>query len=150
VDTIVLVGTDGSELSVHAAATAAALFPGAPLVVATVVEPTDPTLVTGTGFAGGVMSPETMTEIAAEQRRVGEELVASTIRAAGLDGAQIRLLEGDAGHALCMLAADLPASVLVVGTHGRGAVARALLGSVSTYVVRHAPCPVLVTRGPGS
>lgn len=36
------------------------------------------------------------------------------------------------------------ASMLVVGSHGAGRVARALLGSVSSYCARHAECPVVI------
>ena len=43
-------------------------------------------------------------------------------------------------------AKDWPADLIVVGSHGRGGVRRALLGSVADGVVRHAPCPVLVVR----
>ena len=42
------------------------------------------------------------------------------------------------------LATELQANFVVLGTHGRHAVARWLLGSVAEGVVRHAPCPVLV------
>lgn len=42
------------------------------------------------------------------------------------------------------LAAEVQASLVVVGTHGRHGIARWLLGSVAEGVVRHAPCPVLV------
>jgi universal stress protein A len=36
--------------------------------------------------------------------------------------------------------------VIVIGTHGRTGIKRAVLGSVAETVVRHAPCPVLVVR----
>ncbi len=36
--------------------------------------------------------------------------------------------------------------LIVIGTHGRGAIAHALLGSVADRVVRKAPCPVLTVR----
>ncbi|ALG09367.1 universal stress protein [Kibdelosporangium phytohabitans] len=47
-------------------------------------------------------------------------------------------------HALVEHAQD--AALLVVGSHGRGAVKRALLGSVSHTVVYHAPCPVAIVH----
>lgn len=45
-----------------------------------------------------------------------------------------------------LLAAARDASILVVGSHGRGRVAEAVIGSVSQHVARHAPCPVVVVR----
>src|SRR5262249_25479068 len=50
------------------------------------------------------------------------------------------------GRAIVKHAESIGADVIVVGTHGRGAVSRLLMGSVAEYVVRHAPCPVLVVR----
>jgi nucleotide-binding universal stress UspA family protein len=147
VERIVLIGADGSGLANRAASAGLALL-GTPdrVVVATVVEDVDPALVTGTGFAGGVVSPETMTQLEEERRREGEEITASTAGALDADGVETRVVRGDPGHALCVLAAELPASVLVVGSRGRGGLTRALLGSVSDHVIRHAPCPVLVMR----
>jgi nucleotide-binding universal stress UspA family protein len=40
----------------------------------------------------------------------------------------------------------ISADLIGIGSHGRGAVASALLGSVAAEVVDHAPCPVLVAR----
>ena len=56
----------------------------------------------------------------------------------GLDGRPRRLIveAAEAEHA----------DMVLVGSHGRGPVGRLLLGSVSEYVVRNAPCPVLVVR----
>lgn len=45
------------------------------------------------------------------------------------------------------LATDERADLVIIGTHGRGGVNRALLGSVADRVVRLAPCPVLTVRG---
>ena len=38
--------------------------------------------------------------------------------------------------------------LIVLGSHGRHGVNRSIFGSVSDHVVRHAPCPVVVVRGP--
>jgi nucleotide-binding universal stress UspA family protein len=45
-------------------------------------------------------------------------------------------------------AADFRAELVVIGSRGRGPLTSMLLGSVSAEVVDHAPCPVLVVRGP--
>jgi len=43
-------------------------------------------------------------------------------------------------------AEQLKADLIVMGTHGRGGLARLVIGSTAERVVRHAPCPVLVVR----
>jgi nucleotide-binding universal stress UspA family protein len=45
-------------------------------------------------------------------------------------------------------AKDRNVDLIVMGTHGRGFVAHAVMGSVAEKVVRHAPCPVLTVRYP--
>jgi nucleotide-binding universal stress UspA family protein len=44
-------------------------------------------------------------------------------------------------------AGSIDAALIVMGTHGRGGIARVLIGSVAEKVVRAAPCPVLTTNG---
>jgi nucleotide-binding universal stress UspA family protein len=44
------------------------------------------------------------------------------------------------------LSEDIGAGLIVMGSRGRGGIRRALMGSVSDAVVRHAHCPVLVVR----
>lgn len=48
--------------------------------------------------------------------------------------------------ALALTEAAAHADLLVVGSHGYGAMPGMHLGSVATYCVHHAPCPVLVHR----
>jgi nucleotide-binding universal stress UspA family protein len=57
-----------------------------------------------------------------------------------------RVEMGDAGPMIVWVAEQIGADVVVVGSHGRGALKRMVSGSVSEYVVHHAPCPVLVVR----
>ena len=64
----------------------------------------------------------------------------------GVPADQTEVLYGDPGHALCHVAAERSARAIVMGSRGRGGLKRALLGSVSDYVVRNAPCPVVITR----
>ena len=55
-----------------------------------------------------------------------------------------RLEEGDPAHAIVARAREHDAALLVLPTHARGALARALLGSVALSVARDAPVPVLL------
>ena len=48
--------------------------------------------------------------------------------------------------AICKIAKDTKASLIVLGSHGRTGVLRRLLGSVAEATVRHAPCSVFVVR----
>ena len=49
-------------------------------------------------------------------------------------------------EAIIHMAEELGAGLIVMGSRGLGGVRRALMGSVSDSVVRHAHCPVLVVR----
>ena len=51
-------------------------------------------------------------------------------------------------HAILTYARDERVNLVVIGTHGRGAVARFVMGSVAERVVRGAPCPVLTVHSP--
>ncbi len=80
-----------------------------------------------------------------QARQLALEGVASRARAAGAEAVEM-LWEGEPGETIVEAAAAEGADLIVVGTHGRGAVGRLFLGSVSNYVVRHARCPVMVVR----
>lgn len=141
----ILLCTDGSELALEALRAGLELLGSDDAEVVTVLAPLDPTLVSGTGFAGGMLSPEAFEAQTREEQDGARRLVAETCRALGLPEDAGRVLAGAAGPAICDHAAETGARAIVIGTRGRGGIARALLGSVSDHVVRNAPCPVLVS-----
>jgi len=53
---------------------------------------------------------------------------------------------GNARDVINQTATELGADLIVMGTHGRHGISRALLGSVAETVVRSAPCAVLTVR----
>lgn len=55
---------------------------------------------------------------------------------------------GDVASYCCQIALTWKADLIVVGRRGRGLLAEAFLGSVSNYIVHHAPCSVLVVQSP--
>ncbi len=54
---------------------------------------------------------------------------------------------GDPGRVICDIAASWGADLVIVGNRGRTGLSELLLGSVSSYVMHHAPCSVLVVHG---
>ena len=67
----------------------------------------------------------------------------------GADGgkvAETHLRSGEPDKEILRLAEALDVGLIVIGSRGLGAVSRALMGSVSDSVVRHAHCPVFVVR----
>jgi len=58
--------------------------------------------------------------------------------------------EGSCVDTILSSARQHKADLIVIGSHGRGGIARALLGSVAEGVLRHSSMPVLVTRASGA
>jgi nucleotide-binding universal stress UspA family protein len=81
-----------------------------------------------------------------ERARSLVERQAQRMEAQGAKVAEVHLLFGKADKEIVRLAEDLGAGLVVVGNRGRGGIRRALMGSVSDSVVKHAHCPVLVVR----
>lgn len=73
--------------------------------------------------------------------------LAAPLHALGAD-VTLEVRAGRPADVLIDVARERGADLLVVGSRGRGAGRSALLGSVSAHLVDHAPCPVLVARGP--
>src|SRR4051812_29365480 len=117
---MLIAGTDGSELSIEALRTGLALMPAdEDVLLVTVVEHSDPTLVTGTGIAGGVMSEGEFEELDETRLAEATALLQSAAEALGATPSETLALRGDAGRALCDLAAQRGARAIVLGTRGR-------------------------------
>ncbi len=151
-----VVGTDGSDLATEAATAGVSLvgFADSILIVA-VADTVDPSLAEdATGHAGSTMTIDEVEEQHRDARTLGQAAVEATETALGSLGVppatrvETFVVEGDPGPALCRFAADANATAVIVGSRGRGGIRRALMGSVSDYVVRNAPCSVVVTRSP--
>ncbi len=69
------------------------------------------------------------------------------IAAAGGDVSGEHVRVGRPADEIVALAEEIGAGLIVVGSRGMGGVRRALVGSISDSVVRHAHCPVMVVRG---
>jgi nucleotide-binding universal stress UspA family protein len=95
---------------------------------------------------GGYVGP--VSDMLADLRRqVGVELdaLAEPHRASGTV-VNALLVEGIPYKGILDRAEEWSADLIVMGTHGRSGVERALAGSVAERVIRLAPCPVLVSR----
>lgn len=92
---------------------------------------------------------EVVTELQkAEHERVEKLLddVQERAAAAGVD-CETLPLEGVPARSLCDVASDRAVRLIVIGAHGWNRIGRLIHGSVSTYVLHHAPTPVLVVHG---
>jgi nucleotide-binding universal stress UspA family protein len=99
----------------------------------------DPGIMGDTG-----MSP---VEFAARVKQESERLLAGFHERLSLPPATLRFAQSGAPAPTIIRAAkEWPADLIVIASHGRTGVSRALLGSVAEGVMRNAPCPVLVVR----
>jgi nucleotide-binding universal stress UspA family protein len=71
------------------------------------------------------------------------------VKSAGGTVAGSHLKMGPPEEEIAVLAEELGAGLIAMGSRGLGGIRRALMGSVSLSVVRHAPCSVLVVREDG-
>jgi nucleotide-binding universal stress UspA family protein len=84
-----------------------------------------------------------------EDEREARQLLEAQIekmKAAGATVMQAHLRIGRADEEVVVLAEELGVDLVAMGSRGLGGVRRALMGSVSDSVVRHAHCPVLIAR----
>jgi nucleotide-binding universal stress UspA family protein len=140
--TRILVATDGSREAALAVTTAADL-----------AKSTDSELhVVHVGELPLVYHPERhayRAEYEEHEREAQQRLEAQLERIEGADAtllAQSHLRMGRADEEIVELAQSIDAGMIVMGSRGQGRLRRALVGSVSESVVRHAHCPVCIVR----
>ncbi len=84
-----------------------------------------------------------------EQRREARAVLEQQVKMVEESGGTVtetHLREGRAEEEIVVLAEEIGAGLIVMGSRGRGRIRRALMGSVSDSVVRHAHCPVAIVR----
>jgi nucleotide-binding universal stress UspA family protein len=136
--TKVLLATDGSREARLAATSAAALAnsTNSELHVVLVGE-LRPTFLAQTEVEPAELEREAQRRLDEEARRVEE---------AGGTVKETHLRLGRADEEIVDLAQSLGVGLIVMGSRGHGRIRRALMGSVSESVVRHAHCPVTIVR----
>jgi nucleotide-binding universal stress UspA family protein len=132
----ILVAYDGSESAQRALEQAAELASnGATVSVISVAEP-----LPQFGRAGAMMVPEED-----EERRHELADAKATLGTKGIEAAIVER-KGDPATMIVDEAEQEGADMIVMGTRGLNTTERWLMGSVSSRVVQHAPCNVLVVR----
>lgn len=136
----ILLAVDESPIAAHAADLGADLAKrlGAELAFICVVDPGE-NVAPGSGLSAA--------ELIALAQQDGKRLLAGFRQRApeGLSPLEF-IAVGKPASEIVKAAAEWPADVIVMGSHGRGGVERALLGSVADTVMRHASCSVLIIR----
>jgi|SRR6516225_5455528 len=116
---------------------------GSRVIVAGVMTPPLSPAVAGVDAGVSLMVEVAPEQVAETQARVAE--VEVQLRAAGM-ATETRTPIGDPREALLRLVEDERIDLIVLGSHGRTGLAKLLLGSVSSHVVTHAHCSVLVVK----
>ena len=136
--TKVLLATDGSREAQLAATTAADLADSTNSELHVVhVGESRPTFLAQTESEPAELEREARRRLDEQVRRVEE---------AGGTVKESHLKLGRADEEIVELADSLGIGLVVMGSRGRGRIRRALMGSVSESVVRHAHCPVTIVR----
>lgn len=136
----ILIAVDSGPVAANAAGVGADLARslGAEVALITTVD-------TSSDFGGETgVSPKELLE---QVRQEGKRLLAGFRKRLSLDASALEFVQqGAPSDEIVKAAKEWPADLIVIGSHGRGGITRALVGSVAEGVMRQAPCPVLVVR----
>lgn len=97
-------------------------------------------------FVGYDVGPQSERDVLAEKFHLEHteiQAIANNLRTEGLDATAL-LVRGATVDTILNEAAKLEADIIIVGSHGRGALQRLLVGSVSEGILQHAKCPILI------
>ena len=140
----ILFAYDGSDQAKAAIREAAAqLRPSSRALVLTVWQPQPSAAL---GFASGAGLPSDLEERLEQEAMKEAEKGAALARSVGFDATALVESGIPVWTGIVQAADDHDASVIVMGSHGRTGVARALLGSVATAVSSHGDRPVLIVH----
>ena len=142
-----LVATDGSEGSKHAAEYAGNLARRLKARVTVIyVQDEESVPSHAWGLADGMKTIEQVRDSLEEHAMKHEISVA--INAIGeLQIAPVEIVAwGHPSEIICAFASENEVDLIVIGSHGRSGLKRAFLGSVSQAVANQAPCPVTIVR----
>jgi nucleotide-binding universal stress UspA family protein len=139
----ILVGTDFSDTARRALDWATAL--ARPLEARIVLAHVFDLPIVGLPDAAFLVGAETGSRLSNEAQR-GLDAEIARVKSGGVP-IEGRLLQGDPRDVLPLQGSSLSATLIVVGSHGRRGIARALLGSVAETVVRTSNVPVVVVPG---
>ena len=146
--TKILVATDGSDEARLALTTAADLTKGTSselhiaYVFPTAVQRPFPNPITSR--PAEVLEHELEEAMGQAQSFLDREV--EQVKGEGAEVADTHLVRGQPDRELVHLSEEIGAGLIVMGSRGLGGLRRALMGSVSDSVVRHAHCPVLIVR----
>ena len=150
--TKILVATDGSEEAILAARTAADIADKTGSELHVVHVRTLPFFLSynaglhhASGYEGEDLERARKQLETRAQKLLDEQV--GVLEGAGGNVAQAHLRFGKPDEEVTTLAEEINAGLIVMGSRGLGGKRRALMGSDSDSVVRHAHCPVLIVRG---
>ena len=142
----ILIATDGTETAIAAARKALVLLSNtSEIVLVSVVHDYEDPMEDAGGFEGPLISPEAAEAEYQHELAKGQDALEHTQAALG-KAVEIRLVSAsdNPGHAIVEIAKELHPDLIVLGRDTKGFFLRLFSGSVSDYVVHHAPCPVLI------
>ena len=143
----ILVALDGSDTSKRGLAEAVKLAKDSPDVALRLVSVINTELIALEYAAAGTSSEDFLGDLGKVGSLALQEAEA-LCRQNGVRSESVLLqtASGKTGDQIVKQASEWSADLIVLGTHGRGALGRLLLGSTAEFLLRHTPVPLLLIR----